>query len=196
MFSGSQHPKKREETILLCRRSTGDSQPFSKSQVKMFIMIRFNQTWAVKVKQSCISSKKSCSAPGSGSDIRKRRIKVGWVRTTCSSCSVCFGKRVFRGLLQWSQSFSDEAQTGRDGGVGLKSEVIKENLPGTIHNLPTKQPVILTAIYEENTFQGFLGSLTATSASTKQHSASVLGGWVFHEATERCLSTVQGRYCT
>lgn len=130
-------------------------------------------------------------SPGLGSDSRKRRIRVGWVRTTCSSYSVCFGKHCFRGLLLRSQSFCDEAQKGE-----LKSEVIKENLPGTIHNLPTKQPVILTAIYKENTFQGFLGSLTATSASTKQHSASVFGGWVFHEATERCLSTVQGRYCT
>lgn len=57
-----------------------------------------------------------------------------------------------------------------------------------------KQPVTLTAIYEVNTFRGSLGSLTAVSASTS--SVFWVQHWVFHEATRRCLTTVQGRCCT
>lgn len=50
---------------------------------------------------------------------------------------------------------------------------------------------LFTAIYKVNTFQSFLGSTTATSASMDRAGASLLG-----EATERCLITVQGRCCT
>lgn len=85
-------------------------------------------------------------SPGSGSNIKKRREELKkdeWGQRARLAPSVL--ENMFSGDFSNGHSrFWDEAQKG-----ALKSEVIKENLPGTIHNLPTKQPVILTAIYEE-----------------------------------------------
>lgn len=53
----------------------------------------------------------------------------------------------------------------------------------------TKQPVILIAIYEVNTFQGFLGSLTATLASTSNtRSVFWVQHWVFMRLQRGVLS--------
>lgn len=73
---------------------------------------------------------------------------------------------------------------------------IRGDLPSAIHNRISHVGFtichrtihqIFTAIYRVNTFQSFLGSTTATSAST---------AFLLPRREERRLITVQGRCCT